>query len=199
MSTDYFDLREIGGAELLEHYPDRGLIPDSSWYNAILKIETDANGLLGKLRSFEIATQGFMAVLSANADGLRILVSLEQLAIFIPWPDMAVSAERSIPATVVRLRAAALPSATLVFHLDDTAADDLFQGILTPLPQREPPRRLFHIKPWALTGLVTVMLALSGYLASLKLAELAFFVAVVIAAGGVWLGLVLLKPFLEET
>ncbi len=142
MSGDYYSIQELGGAELARHYPDRGLIPDSNWYNAVLNVEPTGNGLRGWLRALSIGTQAFGAMLSANGEGLRVLVSLDQFAVFIPWAEAAVSAERGWPATVVRLEAAAVPSLALVFHLDDAAADDLLRGVVEPLPRRHPPRRL---------------------------------------------------------
>lgn len=166
--SDSYSLREIGGLELSQHYPDRGLIPDSEWYNAVLHLETEADGFLGRLRSFAISTHPFGAVLSANADGLRIVVSLEQLVIFIPWSEATVSAERSLPATRVSLRTKAAPALTLVFHLDDQAADELLVGIVPALPQRDPPRRLGHVKPWELGALVIVLLVLAGFLVALR-------------------------------
>jgi hypothetical protein len=143
--SDYFSIQEIGGTELAQHYPDRGLIPDSNWYKAILTVKKDAGGFWGIFRNVE----SFIAVLSANTDGLRIFVSLDKPAIFIPWSDVSVAAERSRPATAVRLRTAAVPFINLEFHLDDTAADALFRGIIEPLPQRDPPGSLLWLEPWA--------------------------------------------------
>jgi hypothetical protein len=140
--SDYHSIQELGGAALARHYPDRGLIPESNWYNAILKVETTAAGWRGWLEWLVRGNQAFGAVLSANAEGLRILVLLDHFTIFIPWSDAAVDAERGWPATVVRLRTAAVPSLDLVFHLDDAAADDLFREVVPPLPPRQPPRQL---------------------------------------------------------
>jgi hypothetical protein len=196
MSDDGDSLLEIGGSDLAQHYPDRGLLLSSNWYNAILSVETEARGLLGWWAS--LGSNSFGAVLSADPGGLRVTVPGEQFAAFIPWPAATVSAARGSPATVVRLRAAAVPSLTLVFHLDDTAADDLFRGVIPPLPQRTPPRRLLRLRPWAAGGLVLVLLTAGGYLASLNLSGVAWFSAVVVAAVVVWLGLVSLKPFIEE-
>jgi hypothetical protein len=32
MSGDYHSIQQAGGAELTEHYPDRGLISESNWF-----------------------------------------------------------------------------------------------------------------------------------------------------------------------
>ena len=122
--SDYYSIQEIGGAELARHYPDRGQIHDCHWYNATLQIESTSNGWRDWLKSLSVGNQGFIAVLSAGNDGLRVLVSLYEFAIFIPWADATVFAERGWPATVVRLKTIAVPSLTLVFNLDDAAADD---------------------------------------------------------------------------
>ena len=92
--------------------------------------------------------------MSANADGLRVLINRDRFAIFIPWSEMTVSAERSQPATIVRVCAAAVPKFTLMFHLDDVAADDLLRGIVPALPMRDPPQRVFRFKPWAAAALL---------------------------------------------
>jgi hypothetical protein len=198
MSSDCINIRDVGGADLAQHYPDRGLIDDSNWHNAILTVETDARGLLGRLNSFAIATRAFGAVLSANAEGLRVFLALDQFAVFIPWSATTVSAERSTLATVVRVRTAAVPTITLQFQLDDAAADDLLRGVIAPLPQRDPPRRLLRFKPWALAGLIVAMLWGIGYLASLNRSGAGFILAV-IGAGVVLCGaLTILKPYIVE-
>jgi hypothetical protein len=196
--SDCINIRDVGGAALAQHYPDRGLIHDSDWHNANLSVETDAEGLLGRLNSFAIATRAFSAVLSANADGLRIFLALDQFAVFIPWSAMTVSAERSKPATVVRVRTEAVPAVTLVFDLDDAAADDLFRRVIAPLPRRDPPRRLVRFKPWALAGLIVGMLGTAGYLASLKPSGASFILAVAGAGVVLCLALVVLEPYIVE-
>jgi hypothetical protein len=155
MSGENYSIQELGGAELARHYPDRGLLPDSNWYNSVIHTKPKVEGLLSWLRSFEHCN-GFMGILSARADGLRILVSTDQFAIFVPWTAATVSAERGWPVTVVRLRTAAVASLTLEFHLDDDAADDLFKGIIPALPHRDPPRRL----AWWLADSWTVWIVL---------------------------------------
>jgi hypothetical protein len=196
--TDSYSLCEIGGSELARHYTDRGPIPDSHWYDAILAVETDADGLWGKLNRLSAATHRFGAVLSGNSEGLRIVVSSEQFAAFVPWSEAEVSAERGVPATVVRLRASAVGSACLVLHVDDAAADDLLRAVLGPLPRRDPPGRLLRLRPWALGVLVIAMLALARWLASLRLSWLEFVAAVVVASVLMVLGLAVLKPLIEE-
>lgn len=154
---------------MARHYPDRGLIPDSAWYNSVLHLEPDADGLWGRLRSFEIATHRFGVVLSANADGLRIVLLLEQLAFFLPWSETTVSAQRSRWATRVCLRTRAAPSLTLVFHLDDTAADDLFQQSQQPLPPRDPSRRLALFQPGESVVFALVLgIAIAALVAALR-------------------------------
>jgi hypothetical protein len=146
--SEHLSIQEVGG-ELVEHYPDRGMLPDSHWYNAVLRVKTEDKGLRAWLKRIERAA--FFAVLSANGDGLRVVVSLYRFAIFIPWHAVVLSASRGWPATVARLRTAALPSLTLVFDLDDAAADDLFRNIAPALPHREPPRSLYWLQApaWA--------------------------------------------------
>src|SRR5262249_29223298 len=88
---------------------------------------------------------------------------------FVPWPEVSVSAERSTPGTVVRLHTAAVSDVSLEFHLDDVAGDALFCGVMQPLPQRDPPGRIYWPKPWAVGLLIFVMLAAAGVLAVLQL------------------------------
>jgi hypothetical protein len=107
--------------------------------------------------------------LSADQNGLRVRVSLNNFAVFIPWSEITVSAERSLPATTVRVQTAAVPAVNLEFHLDDAAADTLFSGHMAPLPRRSPPGRLYWAKPWAVGVLVGFMLAAAVLLAVLKL------------------------------
>jgi hypothetical protein len=189
-------IRAVGGAELERHYPDRGLIGESNWYNALLIIDKKAENFLGRL--IAPGPQSFGAVLSANAEGLRVLVSAERYAIFIPWSEAVVIAERGLPATVVHLHTAKAPSVNLALHLDDAAADDLLRGVVAPLAQRHPAGRLFRLKPWAQVGLVAAMLIVAGFLASLRLPWPLFTGLTVAAAVLLWLGLVVLKPYLEE-
>jgi hypothetical protein len=148
MSGDYSSIQDLGGADLARHYPDRGQIPESHWYNAVLKVETPAGGWLGRLKNLSRGNQAFGAVLSANTSGLRVVVLLDRFAIFIPWAEATVAAERGWPATVMRLTTAAVPSLDLVFHLNDDAADDLLRGVIPPLSRRHPPHRL----AWQLAG-----------------------------------------------
>jgi hypothetical protein len=192
--SDYSSIQEVGGTELAASYPDRGLLPESNWYKAILTVEKEATRWWHRLQSVE----RFIAVLSADADGLRILVSLDQFAIFIPWSDVSVSAERSTPATVVHLQTAAVPSVSLELHLDDTAADDLFRRVIEPLPQRDPPGRLFWLKPGAVAVFVVVFVAVGVVLGLLELSWVTLLVATVVASTAIWLLLAVCKPFIEE-
>jgi hypothetical protein len=170
MSSDYYSIQEIGGAELAQHYPDRGLLSESNWHNAVLHIEPQSEGLVMWLRSISIKSNGFMAVMSANTNGLRILVSLYEFAIFIPWTEAIVSAERAWPATVVRVRTTAVPSLTLVIDLDDSAADDLFGHAVQPLPRRDPPRRLaWWLAEWWVVWIVLAAGISAGLIGALVL------------------------------
>src|SRR5205814_8491961 len=99
----------------------------------------------------------------------------------------SVAAKRSTPATVMRLRTAAVPSVSLEMHLDDKAADELLlRGAMTPLPRRDPPCRLSWPKPWAVAALLVVMLAFAGVLGSLRLAVPVFVGATIAASVGMW-------------
>ena len=170
MSGDYHSIQEIGGAELARHYPDRGQIHDSEWYNAILKVETMTTGLRGWLTRLSIGNQAFGAVLSADTDGLRILVALDKFAVFIPWREATVFAARAWPATVVRVSTACVPTLDLLFHLDDAAADRLFCGTVPPLPQRSPPRRLaWWLAQWWVAWAVVILGVGAGLIGALIL------------------------------
>jgi hypothetical protein len=192
--SDYYSVQEVGGAELAQHFPDRGVIPDADYHKAILTAAKQASGW----RRLFKKSERFIAVLSANRDGLRMLVSLDNFAIFIPWSEMTVFAERSKPGTIVRLQPAAVSAVNLELHLDDTAADGIFSGIIPPLPRRDPPRRLFWPRPWAAGALVAVMLAVAGVLALLQLSWIAHVVAVVIVAVSLSFLWALGRPILEE-
>jgi hypothetical protein len=137
-----YSIQEIGGTELARHYPDRGLIADSNWYNAILHVERKTEGWVDWLRNLGVGSQAFGAVLSRNLDGLRVLISFWDFAVFIPWAEATVFAKRGSPATLLRVTTAAVPSLVLEFNLDDAAADDLLRGAVEPLSVRAPPRRL---------------------------------------------------------
>jgi hypothetical protein len=107
--------------------------------------------------------------LSADKEGLRMFVSVDNFAVFIPWSEMVVSGERSTPATVVRVQTVKVPNVSLEFYLDDAAADKLFSGVMAPLPRRDPPARIYWPKPWAVCVLVGFMLTTAVVLAVLKL------------------------------
>jgi hypothetical protein len=163
--SDSYSIQEIGGAELARHYPDRGLISHSDYHRAFLTAGMRAGGWRRWFAKYE----RFLAVLSADGDGLRVFVALDKFAVFIPWTEISISAERSVPGTVVRLQTAALPSLEFEFHLDDAATDALFRGVMAPLPKHEPPGRIYWPKPWAMGLLVGLMLATGIGLALLRL------------------------------
>jgi hypothetical protein len=163
MSGERYRIQELGGSELAAHYPDKGPPADSNSYNSLLQTDPMVEGMVSWLASFRHCS-GFAAVLSANGAGLRVFVAMDDFAVFIPWKESEVSAERSWPATTVRLTTAAMPKLTLVFTLDDEAADDLFRKAIPPLEQREPPRCLWWGPSWPLGWLVATVAAISAAL-----------------------------------
>jgi hypothetical protein len=162
---DSYSILEVGGTELARNYPDRGVICQSEWHRAFL---TAGNRARGWRRLF-VKRERFSAELSADKDGLRVFVALDNFVVFIPWSEITLSAERSTPGTVVRLQAAAVPSLDLEFHLDDAAADILFSGVMAPLPKRDSPGRIYWPKPWATGVLLGLMLAVAVGLALIRL------------------------------
>jgi hypothetical protein len=127
-----------------------------------------------------------------------VLVSLDKFAVFIPWSEVTVSGERSMPGTLVRLQTAAVPSMNLEFHLDDEAVDTLFAGVLAPLPRRSPPGRLYWPKPWAVLFLVAVMLVAAVVLAVLKLRWPLSFAAATVVCVVIVMVWHACRPILEE-
>src|SRR4051794_3595001 len=119
--SDSYSIEEVGGDELTRHYPDRGVISHADYHRAVLTAGKRAGGW-GRLFA---KSERFLAVLSADEDGLRVFVALDKFAVFIPWSELTVSAERATPGTVVRLQTAAVPGLDLELHLDDEAADAL--------------------------------------------------------------------------
>ena len=192
--SDYYSIQEVGGAELARHYPDRGVLAHSDYHKAILTAGLRAGGW----RRWFAKHEHFLAVLSADKDGLRLFVAMDNFAVFIPWCEITVSAERSTPATVIRLRTSAMPSLDLEFHLDDAAADTLFEGVMAPLPNRDPPGRIYWPKPWAIGVFIGVMLVVAGGLALLRLPWLVHVGAGVILAVAIWIGWHACRPLFEE-
>ena len=167
MSDRHYRIQELGGAELALHYPDKGLLPDSGSYNSIVQTEPQVDGFLSWLRSFK-HSNSFVGVLCARTDGLRIFIAVDDFAVFIPWAEATASAERGWLATTVRVKTSAVPSLTLVFNLDDDAADDLFRSAIPALPRRAPHRRLWWGTSmqagWAVSLAVAVSAGLIGWL-----------------------------------
>jgi hypothetical protein len=192
--SDSYSIQEVGGAELARHYPDRGVISDSDYHRALLTAGKRAVGWRRLFARYE----RFLAVLSADKDGLRVFVALDRFAVFIPWSEVTVSGERSTPGTVVRLRTAAVPSLDLEFHLDDTAVDALFKGVIAPLPKRDPPGQIYWPKPWATGVLLGLMLAAAVGLAWLKLPWLVQVSAVAILSVAISLFWQACRPIFEE-
>jgi hypothetical protein len=71
--SDYYSIQQVGGTELAERYPDRGLIADAKWHKAALTAGTKASGWRRLFRKSE----RFLAVLSANTHGLSVLVCMQ--------------------------------------------------------------------------------------------------------------------------
>jgi hypothetical protein len=193
--SDSYSIQEVGGAELARHYPDRGVISDSDYHRAFLKAGKQAAGW----RRLFAKSERFLAVLSADRNGLRVFVAIDKFAAFVPWSVIKVSAERSTPGTVVRLRAAAVPDLVLEFHLDDAAADALFQGIMAPLPVRDPPGRIYWPKPWAAGVLVGLMLFTAIGLALLELPWLEMLVVAVLVCIAISIFWHVCRPIFEES
>jgi hypothetical protein len=168
--SESYTIQELGGLELARHYPDIGPLSDASSHTSVLSTDPQVIGFLGWLRSFRHCTS-FWATLSANADGLRLAVAMDDFAVFIPWSEATVTARRGSPATVVRLRTPAMPSLDLVFNLDDEAADAFFRGIIPPLPRRDPPQHLFwwRDRPWIAGFVAAAALAVGLILSSILL------------------------------
>jgi hypothetical protein len=192
--SDYYSIQEVGGTELAKHYPDRGLISESPWYKAILIAGTKAGGWRRWFRKLE----RFIATVSGNKEGLRVFVPLDQYAVFIPWSEITMTAERSSPATAVHVQTAAVPTVELTFHIDDEAADALFLPIMKPLPTRYPPRRLHWPYPWALGALLAVAVVAAVSLAHLHLSANTIFIANVATATALALLWVVCRPIFEE-
>jgi hypothetical protein len=148
MSENY-TIQDLGGALLAEYYPDCGPLLDSHSCNSILRTVPEVDGVWSWFGSLKHGS-GFWAVLDANSEGVRVLVASDNFTIFIPWHEATVTAERSSPATIVRLNTVAVPTLDLVFRMDDEAADRLLQFVGQALPRREPPQRLLWWldKPW---------------------------------------------------
>jgi hypothetical protein len=192
--SDSYSIQEVGGAELAQRFPDRGVISDSDYHNAVLVAGEPATGW----RRLFTKRERFLAVLSANKEGLRVLVLLDKFVVFIPWSEIAVSAERSLPGTNVRLQIAAVPSVTLEFHLDDDAADALFAPVISPLARRDPPGRLYWPKPWAVKLLLAFMLVATTAVALLRFAWPAQIAAVVILSVVILFVSHFCRPIFEE-
>jgi hypothetical protein len=192
--SDSYSIQEVGGADLARHYPDRGILAQSDYHRAILTADERAAGW----RRLFARRERFLAVLSADEHGLRVFVALDNFAVFIPWSEIRATAERSTPGTVVRLTTAAVPSLDLEFHLDDNAADALFNGIVTSLPKRDPPGRLYWPKPWVVGVLLGFMLAAAIGLALLQLTWLVQVAAAVVTSLVIWATWQLCRPVFEE-
>jgi hypothetical protein len=194
LMSEHYSIQEVGGTELVDQFPDCGLIPEANWHKAILTAGKEAHGWQRLFRK----TERFISILSANDAGLRLVVTLDDFATFIPWSELNVTAERSMPGTAVCVRTAKVPLLLLEFHLDDTAADELFTSRIPPLPQRDPPGRIYWPKPWAVGLLITVMLAASFVLVWLHLSNVPLLIAGTATAIIIWLAWITWRPVFEE-
>jgi hypothetical protein len=192
--SDSYSILEVGGAELARNYPDRGPLSDSDYHRAFLTAGKRADGWRRLFAKYE----RFVAVLSADRNGLRVFVALDKFAVFIPWSEITVSAERSTPGTVVQLQTAAMPDLELAFHLDDAAADILFESVMAPLPERDPPGRIYWPKPWAAGVLVGLMLFTAVGLALLQLPWLELLVVAVLVCIAISIFWHVCRPIFEE-
>jgi hypothetical protein len=135
-------LRRAGWFELTRPYPDRGSLDDVDWYTAPLRIGIGGAG----------------AIVSANAEGLRLVVGSGLSALFVPWSEVTVSGEREWIDTVIRLQTRAVPSLPLVLHLEDDEADALLRPAGLTLPARR-----WRWGPWLFViAACGVLLALLG-------------------------------------
>jgi hypothetical protein len=116
-----FGLWSAGWFQLVRRYPDKGSLCDVAWHPAL----------------FWLDIKPFPVIASANQHGLRVALSLHPDAIFVPWPDAAISAKRGWLSTVIRIRLAASPGVALVIDADDEAADDLLRPAgIVPSPRK---------------------------------------------------------------
>jgi hypothetical protein len=193
--SDYYSIQELGGDRLAKAYPDRGVISESPWARAVLTVAAESKrfwGLFGK-------SERFIAVLSGNAEGLRVFVALDNFTMFVPWSEVTVvAAERTTPATVVRLRTRAAPKVSLELHLDDVAADRLFQGVTPALPRREPPGRLRWPRPAAVAALVAITIVIGLSLGLLHLDAVTLTIANVVVATVLAIIWFACRPLMEE-
>jgi hypothetical protein len=162
--SDNYTIKDLGGAELARYYPDHGLLPESNSYSATLQTDPEVEGIWSWIASMKHCN-GFWAVLSADAEGLRVLVNSDEFAIYLPWNEAMISAERASPATTVRIKTTAVPSLDLVFNLDDEAADDLFRNVIPALERRDPPRHLFWWKDKPLLFVLMLVVSVSAAVA----------------------------------
>jgi len=153
--SDYYSIQELGGDRLARAYPDRGAMANAPWAKAVLTVAVESR----RLWRLFWKRERFIASISGNAEGLRVFVPLDNFTVFVPWSEVTVvGAERSRPATVVRLRTRAEPNVSLEMHLDDVAADRLFHGVMPALERREPPGRLAWPKPGAIAAFLAITL-----------------------------------------
>ena len=111
-------LRCAGWFELTRPYPDRGPLDEVDWYNGGLQIGSGGAG----------------AIVSANAEGLRLVVGSGLSALFVPWPEVRVSGRRGWVDTAIELHTRAVPSVPLTLRLADADADAVLRpaGVAVP-------------------------------------------------------------------
>jgi hypothetical protein len=113
-------LRHSGWFDLAAAYPDRGPLNEADWYHAL----------------FRIGSGGAGVIVSANAEGLRLVVGSGFSAVFVPWSEATVSGKRSWVNTAIRLATRAVPSVPLVVYIDDAEADAVLRPAGVVLPAR---------------------------------------------------------------
>jgi hypothetical protein len=116
-----FDVWNVGWFKLARQYPDQGSLSDVAWHPAICWLDQKACSVIA----------------SANQQGLRLALSLTSYAVFVPWPDAAVSAKRGWLNTVIRIPLPESSRMILTIAADDKAADDLLRPIGIALLPRE--------------------------------------------------------------
>jgi hypothetical protein len=140
-------LRREGWFDLTGTYPDRGALDEVAWYNGLLRLGMAGAG----------------AVVAANAEGLRLVVSSGLSAVFVPWSEVTVSGRRGWVDTIIRIQTRAVPALPLVLHLDDAEADALLRPASVALPARRWPRGPLL----CIAGAIGVLAALVGLAAVL--------------------------------
>jgi hypothetical protein len=110
-SQTTFGLLWAGWLKLARRYPDQGSLADVAWHSALCWRNHKA----------------FMALVSANEQGVRVAISCSAFAMFFPWSEVAVSAKRGWFTTLIYLRPREVSDTELAIEADDHVADDLLR------------------------------------------------------------------------